>query len=740
MKFSFLFFITLSSTLFAQIDFDNYTTIQASGEIPEDFTKRTYQKLEEDLSNSEDNGLSERDERIFYEGINYAVDDLMHSGYVVFGDSLSTYIQEVANKLLRKDKELRKELRFYVLKSNSTNAFSTAQGIVFVTTGLLSQITSEAQLAFILAHEISHYKEHHVLESFAYKANNKRESIENMSIYSKEKELEADKLGVKMYADAGYSKEEAFMVFGVLLYSYLPFDEIEITLDYFQPSDSLYFPGQLFPSEKFEIKAIEDDDDSRSSHPNIKKRKEAIEKEFATIRNWGSETNLFGEERFNKMRDIARFEVLRNDVLSAEYAKALYNIFLLEKKYPNSTYLKRMKAHTWLGILQYRADNSMRDITLSKKDWEGESASVHFFLKNMRKDELITVAVRQLYDIYQATPEDVEIKLIYDRMVKELVFSESFDIEDYATFSFNTAYEKFLANKEADSTSQTNETIEEKPVKKNKYDRIKNQKDPNIISAISFDSTEFFTYLIPDIITDANFLERLDSYQEEFDTLRAIEEKFSSLPYRERLKLMEQARENEMRLGLQEVISVEPFVLSYKSSGVDRVKSEKLKEIVTDKMDEASELSGIDVYMLKTPDESSNLNLFNERSVLFNFLEQMALNEEINAFPVDYSLLRNLERDYGTSKVMYSVVSHYYDVDITSINTAFWATIIYPIGLVYFPLKITSGHNMNIDVIIFDTKEGTVEGTRELYVKSGLNQHIIGAYFYDLFHLLKSVK
>jgi len=156
MKFSFLFFITLSSTLFAQIDFDNYTTIQASGEIPEDFTKRTYQKLEEDLSNAEDNGLSERDERIFYEGINYAVDDLMHSGYVVFGDSLSTYIQEVANKLLRKDKELRKELRFYVLKSNSTNAFSTAQGIVFVTTGLLSQITSEAQLAFILAHEISH--------------------------------------------------------------------------------------------------------------------------------------------------------------------------------------------------------------------------------------------------------------------------------------------------------------------------------------------------------------------------------------------------------------------------------------------------------------------------------------------------------------------------------------------------------------------------------------------------------
>lgn len=738
MKFTLLLTLVISTTVFSQVDFDNYTTLQAVGSIPEDFTKRTYEKLEDDLSNSKNSGLSERDERIFFEGINYAVDDLMHSGYVVFGDSLSTYIEDIADKLLRKNKDLRKELRFYVLKSNSTNAFSTAQGIVFVTTGLISQITSEAQLAFILAHEISHYQEEHVLESFVYKANNKRESIEKMSIYSKEKELEADKLGLKMYAEAGYSKDDAFLTFDVLLYSYLPFDEIEIPMSYFQTNDSLYLPDFLYPSEKFEIKAVEDDDDSRSSHPNIKTRKEEIEKEFETIKKWGDKSNLFGEERFNTMRNIARFEVVRNDILNAEYGKAIYNIYLLERQFPNSTYLKRMKAHTWLGVLQYRLDNSMRDIALTKKYLEGESASVHYFLREMAKDELITVSLRQIYDIHKSTPEDAEINLIYKRAIKELVFSEDFDIEDYSKFSFNTAYEKFEASQIEDTTAQEEIKVEE-PEKKSKYDRIKKSRDPNSIPVTSFDSTDFVKYLIPDIIIDSSFLAKLDEYQEELDTIQAIDARFESLSYRDRVKVMEEVQENQIRLGLNEVIFVEPFVLSYKSSGVDRVKSEKLKDIVTEKMDEAAEESGVDVYTLKTPDEGSNLKLFNERAVLFNFLEQMALNDDVNAFPVDYGLLGNLERDYGTSKVMYSVVSHYYDPEISA-GTAMGCVLFYPIGLVYFPLKIASGNNLNIDVVIFDIKEGSVQGARELYVKSGLNKHVIGAYFYDLFHLLKSVQ
>ena len=55
------------------------------------------------------------------------------------------------------------------------------------------------------------------------------------------KEFEADKLGVKMFHDAGYSEDEIFATFDVLMYSYLPFDEIEFPTTYFS-NENIFIP------------------------------------------------------------------------------------------------------------------------------------------------------------------------------------------------------------------------------------------------------------------------------------------------------------------------------------------------------------------------------------------------------------------------------------------------------------------------------------------------------------------
>jgi hypothetical protein len=177
--------------LFSQVDFNNYTTIKSSGKIPVDFTKETYTKVKEDIKKGKEE-LNQNQEKVFFEGTNYAIDEILHSGLVIYGDEMSTYISEIADHLLKNDADLRAKLRFYCIKSNSTNAFSTDQGIVFVTTGLLSQLTSEAQLAYVLAHEISHYTEKHVVETFDYKTKGYRQSerIASLSQYSKEKEFD----------------------------------------------------------------------------------------------------------------------------------------------------------------------------------------------------------------------------------------------------------------------------------------------------------------------------------------------------------------------------------------------------------------------------------------------------------------------------------------------------------------------------------------------------------------------
>lgn len=730
MKFILIIPFLIFYSAFSQVDFNNYTTLLSKGPIPKDFTESTFDKLQKDLS-SGNKDLTASQEKVFFEGINYAIDDILHSGYVTYGDEISEYLGSIADKLLKEDKELRSKLRFYTLKSNSTNAFSTQQGIVFVTTGLISQVTSEAQIAFILAHEISHYQENHVVESFNYASKNRKSSIEQMSVYSKDKEFEADKKGLEMYRSAGYSSKEIISTFDVLLYSYLPFDEIDIDLSYFQASDSIYLPSSLFPLEKFEIKAVDDADDSRSSHPNIKTRKTAIATLIDETKNWNDEVNSFGEEKFNNVRNIARFESIRNDVIEAHYGKAFYSIYLLEKIFPESLYLKRMKAQAWLGILMYRMDNRI-SITVDKKsDYEGASASIHYMIREMTKDQVEAMAIRQIYDI-QVNSEDEEIKLIWDKSIKTIVYAKNFNLSDFSKNNYYKAFDLFNEKVKSDTIA---EEIEIKP--KSKYDRIKTKKDVNV--AQNFDSTEFQIYLIPDIISSDDFKTRYEAHSKQFQAEQGIKDAYDALSSREQSKYNIEHGKDDLKLGISDLIVVEPTVYSYSGTKVDRVRSEKLEKSFSEIIEETSQATGINVYPINSSElVTKGTQMYNERSTLLNILVQLANNDNIEPFPVDYQLLNQLEVNYGTSKVMFSLVEHSYDPDIGL--AAVYAIIFFPVAIIYFPIKFITGHHTQINMIVLDTKEAKIIIGSNEHIKEKDRKHIIGAHMYSIFTQLNSTK
>lgn len=726
--------ILLFSTTFAcfgQTDFENYSPLVSSGEIPSDFTQNTYEKLDEELK-ADHKGLSLSEEKRFYEGINYAVDDLMHSGYVTYGDPITEYIEDVARKLMVGKKDLKKELRFYTLKTDAVNAFSTEQGIVFVTTGLISQLVSEAQLALILAHEISHYEEHHVLASFKFKKENRKNSIENLSVYSKEKEFEADKLGLEMYAKAGYSLDDVLPTFDVLLYSYLPFDEVEIKLDYFQSVDSLTYPSWLFPSEVYEITASENEDDNRSSHPNIHKRKEAMVEALNNVKSRGNDSFKLGEAKFEEIRDIARFEVLRSQVFEAEYGRALYSAYLLETKYPNSSYLKRMKAQIWYGALQYNLENDLNDVVPKKSNWEGASASVYYMLKEPKSDAFNALCARQITDLKNANPDSKEISAIYDLMIKRLSYSSKFDLSDYAVFNMETARKKF----EAQNETSDKEVVEVKS-SSSKYDRIKKKRDVNEV--MHFDSTEFHKYLIPDLITDDVFLSLYNKYQEEIEEEDRKEEEYNALTKAEKKKYNKEQSDSKLHLGINDVISVEPMVLKINRKGVDRVRSEKLSDEVSSVMTEVAELAGVSLHSISSNDlETKGTEAFNERSLLMHYLEQTARHRDIEAFPVDYNMMNELENKYGTSKIQFTWFTHQYNADIGF--GAVLAIIAYPVAPLYFPIKIFSGNKSTIASAILDTKTGSIDAFIDYSYNAGVRKHIIGSHLYKIYSTIKIEK
>jgi predicted Zn-dependent protease len=146
-------------------------------------------------------------------------------------------VNQVADELLNDKKQLRDELQFFVMKSHVPNAYTTHNGIVVVTIGLLARLENESQLAVILAHEIQHFVLKHSLQQYkevkqtiadsrSRRGNSDLESkIKHLYRFSKDQELEADKMGYELIKNSKYDLSEGIYVFEMLKYSDYPFLE-----------------------------------------------------------------------------------------------------------------------------------------------------------------------------------------------------------------------------------------------------------------------------------------------------------------------------------------------------------------------------------------------------------------------------------------------------------------------------------------------------------------------------------
>jgi beta-barrel assembly-enhancing protease len=733
-----LLLFTGSLSLSAQTDFMEYSTLQSKGTIPTDFSELTSEKIAEGMNENRSELGSAEAQREFLENTGYAIDELLHSGLVVYGDEVSNYVASVADKLLAGNPSLRSKLRFYTLKLNETNAFSTDQGIIFVTTGLIAQLSSEAQLAFILAHEISHYTEKHVVETFAWKKNNKygNDWVGRMSVYSKDKEFSADLLAVDMYREAGYAKEEMLSTFDVLLYSYLPFDEVPIDLDYFS-TDLMYLPPFLFPTKEYPIKADADEDDSESSHPNVNKRKEAVQAKINEITGtWGTTINALGEEVFMEIRNIARFETVRTDIMDANYGIAIYSIYVLEREFPTSIFLKRMKAQAWLGLYQYEIHGQSNETISKESDLEGASAAVHFMLRKLSREGMTTLALRSVVDIQKENSTDQEISSIYHFMLRKMGENGKFSITDYSSLTFNQFVDSMeILNAKLASDTAIVVVEEPTPPKKSKYDRIKTSSSPDVVVAGGVvDSLKFYMYGLSDLVSDSIFLKDLATY---FTVVPAslpppqeIEKNFLGMEKKKRRS----SPYEELKIGSDNLIVVEPRAIDYTKVGIDHVKSERLETVFSEAIGESADLAGTQTHRI----DKRNLNTdnYNERSTLTGFLTQLVEEDDIVPFPADYSALTQISDRYGTSDVMFTVVDHTFQPEI-SVYALLISAICYPTFpftlSIYLPIQVMSGNQTNLTILIMDIKSGELKTGHVFRFHERLTKHNVGARMYSIF-------
>lgn len=136
----------------------------------------------------------------------------------------TTYVSAVGERLLPHVRRKGIRYEFHVIESGQINAFALPGGQIFIMTGMLDLLQSEAELAAILGHEISHVDLRHCIERFQYELALQKAGARELGQlaevgrrllalgYNKYQEIEADAQGVRLSIEAGYDPDAGAVV------------------------------------------------------------------------------------------------------------------------------------------------------------------------------------------------------------------------------------------------------------------------------------------------------------------------------------------------------------------------------------------------------------------------------------------------------------------------------------------------------------------------------------------------
>jgi beta-barrel assembly-enhancing protease len=600
-----------SLCLFSQ-DFNDYQPLKNQGPLPTDFTVLPSVKYAKDVKKIDVNGArsTRKTQKDFYLNSNFAIDGLLKSGRVLFETEHSTYLKDIMAVVLKSKPEVAKKIRVYLLRTPSVNAFATADGIVFVTLGLLAQVENEAQLAYVLSHEIVHIDKKHALELVMQsdpqsKANDRQKlsrngELDNKSLsrnlFTQDQELEADREGYKLFVKTAYSTKNINRVFDVLKYSELPFDNVAFERNFLE-TDYLKIPSPYFLDKVNDIEGINETmDDSHSSHPNLFKRRAEIDKLLVGQKDDNKKEFIVSKARFDKLQKVSRFEVAHLQLHQQLFQDAIYTAFLLKKTEKAEQYPEIITAKALYGLAKF-VNNTNVDATaeLIKPDSiEGESQQIYHLFNKMPPKDLTILATSYVWRMSKKYKKNTDLEdMAYD-LLWLLTSEHGLTENNFAkTLPNAPAPTPSVAKPQKEKLTAKDSAAMTKIDKINKAQKTAKKEGTDV-------PKDWWEYAFVECFKDANFTQTFKEMAAEKKT----DNKANQLVFRD--KTLEKAKKNGFYLGVPKIVVVNPMYvkvtrnikMTTSNMDVNLIDSEKNIGRFEDLMKKNAELAHLDVTVL----------------------------------------------------------------------------------------------------------------------------------------------
>jgi len=138
--------------------------------------------------------------------------------------ALNTYVNDIGQRLANVSDRPEIPYTFQIVEDNAVNAFATMGGYVYITTGLMAEADTEAELASVVGHEIGHIAGKHAVKQMRQAAITQgitgalgvnRDRLVNIGTQialqlpaSRSDEYEADRHGFFSMGRAGYDQSD----------------------------------------------------------------------------------------------------------------------------------------------------------------------------------------------------------------------------------------------------------------------------------------------------------------------------------------------------------------------------------------------------------------------------------------------------------------------------------------------------------------------------------------------------
>jgi len=175
-------------------------------------------------------------------GQDAAPEFLEQGGGPIPDDSINRYVSEIGQRLAALSERPDLPWEFHTLDSKVINAFALPGGKVFISRGLMAEMTNEAQLAGVLGHEVGHVTAKHINDRMAAQMGvnlaviaagaaasfSEEDWMRALGVgaqaggalfllsYSRGQEHESDTLGVRYMVEAGYDPMGQVQVMQIL--------------------------------------------------------------------------------------------------------------------------------------------------------------------------------------------------------------------------------------------------------------------------------------------------------------------------------------------------------------------------------------------------------------------------------------------------------------------------------------------------------------------------------------------